>query len=166
VSLDLGFGLCGIPDLEDGKVKRKINVKLLRKIAKHISEEPKRLAMSDWVQKLGQKDWLGLETSEVFDSNYALACQTHEFAKCGTAACIGGWALLFHGKRATDRADSTQRRAGKLIGIDKDQSERLFFVESWPDKFCGRYKNAKTPRGKASAAVARIEHFIKTKGAE
>jgi hypothetical protein len=81
--------------------------------------------------------------------------------KCGTVACIAGWmVLLADGKKSYLTAPEIQARAEEILGKDADR--RLFGTHAWPDNFKDRYDNAKTRRGKALAAAARIEHFIKT----
>ena len=54
--------------------------------------------------------------------------------------------------------------AQELLGLEYAQSDRLFFVDYWPGKFA--YNKAKTKKAKAEIAAKRIEHFIKTGGAE
>jgi hypothetical protein len=131
----------------------KINVKLLRRVAKHIDAEPKRLSMTDWIEK--QRAPLDLVRDTVYATGGAAI---HKFAPCGTAACIGGWTEILSGGRIGS--------AGRLLGLDGGQQDKLFYNQNWPAKFKRRYETAKTPRGKANAAIARIEHFIETKGAK
>lgn len=123
----------------------KMNVKLLRKIQKHILAEPKS-----------------------YDQN-AIISET-----CGTIACIGGWAFLLGGGVRTPSVNELSD-ARDFLGINREQGDRLFEyvttsrLESsmaWPAKFIRQYLAAKTPRGRANAAVRRIDHFIKTNGAE
>lgn len=131
-----------------------MNVKLLRKVKKHILEEPKRLYMRSYVRKRGEG--IGLITSDTH--------RRRAFPRCGTAACIAGWSLILSGKEI----DSTQGyrvEACELIGIPVDKSYRLFDPDGWPAKFReGAKDDGKTETAKVAAA--RIEHFIKTKGAE
>jgi len=137
-----------------------MNVRLLRKIQKHILEEPKRFKMSSWVTR--KED--GNETA--YDTEVANV-KEWKFAKCGTAACIGGWAIILSGKleRARDTCNYG-RMAGKLLEIDHPSENLLFGLCSWPEEYRDKFVNAKTLRARAQAAVARIDHFIKTKGAE
>lgn len=115
-----------------------MNVKLLRKIQKAILAKPER-----------------------YDQNET--CFPN--SSCGTKACIGGWVQHF-----TKSADW-----GTRLGLDEAQLWRLcsgtepkgfVFGHKWPLKFLDAYKNAKTPAGRARVAVRRIDHFIKTNGAE
>jgi hypothetical protein len=126
-----------------------MNVKLLRKIQKHILEEPKRYDQNVWL---------------------AEGAPQNGFATCGTMACIGGWAQILGSKRKP-RAVS-RVNAMRLLGIDRAQAWRLFDSiagvpeDMWPRKFSAAYVKAKTDLGRARAAVRRIDHFIKTRGAE
>lgn len=139
--------------------KLKINVKLLRQIQRAIKKEPRRFEMESWVN--------------IFDS----------IAPCETTACIAGHAIIIDfmrkggtwkrgGRKLYDRIDArrltglTQYRAGKLLGLEAVQSSRLFHLSEWPKRFHGRFGRALTRRAQGAVAIARIDHFIKTKGAE
>lgn len=89
-----------------------MNVKLLRRIIKAIKKEPGQFDMRSWFTR------------------------QRGIPNCGTAACIGGWAVAL-----TKRANPEKARLAS-----KNSRERT--------------KEAVTK------AVARINHFIKTKGAE
>jgi hypothetical protein len=137
------------------KQKRKLNVRLLREVTKHILEEPRRLVMRH-VSITPYSD----ESSFSGDG-----CRAQEYPPCGTAACIAGWTMLLSGEKPYDartQKSSDTTRAGKLLGIDDDEQDALFFVSEWPHQFFHRYWNAGTPRGRAKIASDRIEHFIKT----
>lgn len=95
-----------------------MNVRLLRRVAKHIVEEPRRYNQGSW-------------------------CDRSNDAPCGTMACIAGWAVIL----------------GDKLDPKKIDHERIYHEAK-------RFHAAKTLRGRASVAVARIEHFIKTKGKE
>jgi hypothetical protein len=122
--------------------KRKLNVKLLRRIQKHILEEPKRFWMGWW------------ETSSIPDVNPA---------PCGTTACIAGWALALSGERIADYNPGV--RAARILGLSADGYNKLFFSYAWPEPFLSRYERAEDNRNAkamAKAGADRIEHFIKT----
>lgn len=130
-----------------------MNVELLRNVARHIEATPLRLDM-DVV--IARKDAANFGIKRISD-----------FPPCGTVCCIGGWAIVLSGED-----DSDLRAAKRLLDLDgkfdRDSSEvsRLFHVQFWPESFRSDYEAAKTPAAKARIAVARIEHFIATKGAE
>lgn len=147
--------------------QRQMNTKLLRKVARHIEAEPRRLMMSDWIQHPR------VEGALVYDGS-ASGCQFHLFAKCNTAACIAGWTVLLSDKRPSI---NIAKQAAKLLQLETTtcpedartcatSSDRLFYLNYWPPKYSDAYETAKTPRGKASVTLRRIAHFIKTKGAE
>jgi hypothetical protein len=133
-----------------------MNVRLLRRVAKHILAEPRRYEQGVW-------------------------CEATTSSPCGTTACIAGWAAILGEKldlKTIDHDDLYYRassKARKLLNINRDQAARLFSYPAtsiepdelgWPKRFAKRFFAAKTKRGQAKVAVARIEHFIKTKGAE
>lgn len=125
-----------------------MNVKLLRKVIKHISGESRRLEMAVFGEKVDPSE--------------------PDSPPCGTTACIAGWSMILSGKyKLTEKGfPYDDSAATELLGIDGYQANRLFYVGEWPKKFRDRHDTAKTPRGRSSAAVARIESFIKTNGAE
>lgn len=134
-----------------------MNVRLLRKVKNHILEEPRRFIMRTW---LLTREYVG---GPSYPSDNG--AKEVKFAKCGTAACIAGWAVLLHDKRITNY-DEIARRASELLELDEMKSYRLFGATWWPEPFGSQYRKAKTPTARAKIAAARIEHYIKTEGAE
>lgn len=129
--------------------------RLLRKVAKHILAEPKRFAMSWWYGEgtPGQPLTQGFFTERHISKLIV--------PECGTVACIAGWAvLLTDGNNGYQSGADIHRRAIELLGDAAEDA--LFGTLTWPTRFAERYHHAKTRRGKATAAVDRIEHFIKT----
>lgn len=138
-----------------------MNVKLLRKVKKHILEEPKRLNM------------------DFYGSAYC-----NDAPACGTVGCIAGWsALLSLAKIPEDRYERPAlmkpEKAEAALEITHNQAERLFNEPwivygprkqeghlGWPVNFAKQYLEAETPEYRAKITAARIEHFIKTKGRE
>lgn len=159
---------------ESSEERPKMNVKLLRRIQKHISAEPRRFNMHFWGKHYSQ--YVNLHYSNV--------------PPCRTAGCIAGTACILTGDiqpkklkgiKALLNGDygyidfplSTPFRARRALGLTKEQADRLFLLStmsrsgnSWPDNFELRFNAATTSRQRAKVAVARIDHFIKTKGAE
>jgi hypothetical protein len=128
----------------------KMNVRLLRRVAKHIAAEPRRFQMGDWIIKKSE------EGERFREFSHKGGATLHNFAPCGTAACIGGWTQII----------SKRKNSTAALAIDEYQSLRLFNVSEWPEQFETPYLLAKTPAKRVRIAVARIEHFIKTKGQE
>ena len=138
------------------KSTKKLNVKLLRKIQKHILEEPRRFFMGDFIEK-------GRSGSMIPSDNGT----EQVIPACGTVACIAGWACLFNGLRKPNLM-----KAKALLGLP-DSLDRpdwwtngnggaLFYDDKWPTKFRTPYGKAKLPMTRAKIAAARIEHLIAT----
>lgn len=102
--------------------------------------------------------------------------------RCGTAGCIGGWAIALFAKRrkmslkqaySLSQAFSEHANAGKALGLPRVTQNayaidrnRLFCLDRWPKKFSNAYATARTSLGATRAVVNRIKHFIKTDGEE
>lgn len=145
-----------------------MNVRLLRRIQREILKEPRRFDMDNY-----------------FDMN---ALQ----ARCGTSACIAGWALVLKrhpgkpitetnfpklarmAQRGVDRLSYgrnavLEERGIKALGITEEQAERLFYHAGWPQPFERLYSLAAglhLYQDAAEVACERIEHFIETNGEE
>lgn len=128
-----------------------MNVKLLRKVAKHILQEPKRLVM-----------WKVLVTQ----SKDNPTVDDRPFARCGTAACIAGWTCVLAKTNLEKKTpQNLLDEAERLLGLTVLEAELLFQPTAWPNKFhAGQVDDGKAKTAKVAAA--RIEHFIKTKGKE
>jgi hypothetical protein len=123
-----------------------VNVKLLRKIAKTIVENPRQFSIVNWHKARGE-------------SPRAILCDLPQGKQvsCGTTHCIAGWAQVL----APDRncGQTARDDAQRVLALTDNQARRLFYGNEWPKGFGGW-------RCKPEQAAARIEHFIKTKGAE
>lgn len=134
----------------------KINVKLLRRVQKAIVEHAAHFDMSEWGVGASKADIMHDEPPE---------------SECGTTACIAGFAVILRDGKARP-SEAVALRAAKLLSLDYDSWDfgcngtRLFHVQHWPSKFYHRYSKAKRNLTRARIAAERIEHFIKTKGAE
>lgn len=133
--------------------KPKLNVRLLRKIQKHILEEPRRLKMDNAVV-------LKKGSERSFMSDFRTTQQL--FPACGTAACIAGWAVILSGRMTAEKVDcsdpySIRREADDVLGaclpIGDWMSNPLFFSGSWPEPFSSDYRAADTPRKRAKIAA-------------
>jgi hypothetical protein len=104
---------------------------------------------------------------------------------CQTTACIAGETVLLSRKDVLrnrlikgacnavarikgNKAINFSEEAQKLLNINEFQAEQLFHVVRWPDNFKWEYNSAGFTNFKKLAKVTsdRIEHFIKTNGAE
>ena len=124
-----------------------MNVRLLRKIAKVIQEKPREFSIVTWHRN----------KSVGFDKAILYEVPEEKRVSCRTTHCIAGWAQVLSPDHNCHEAapDDAQR----LLGITDYEASRLFYGYNWPKGFGGLRANAKQ-------AAARIEHFIKTKGAE
>jgi hypothetical protein len=128
----------------------KLNVKLLRKIKKHVEEEPRRLIMARWQQK-GR-------AGELVEDEAA----TFNLPECGTAACIAGWAVNLSGKKIETDVGA---RAMTLLGLTFEQSQNLFNTGNWPGDYGDKFDNETSPERRVKILGKLIDKVIESKGA-
>lgn len=126
--------------------KLKVNVRLLRRIEKHILAEPRRMNMR-----------FGLQRSTA--------------APCGTVGCIAGWAAKLSGAVSPEQFNKLVLDGSDIFPRDEAaaalklpswfDSNKLFYVGEWPEEFRLAYYASKTQRGTVRVVVNRIEHLIK-----
>ena len=133
--------------------KPKLNLKLLRKIQKHILAEPARFVMWTWF--LRRADTTSSYTPDGGNDRV-------KFPDCGTAACIGGWACILSG---ASLAGDIHTRARNLLGLTLDEGRDLFSENRWPLELRAQLMDGKTPLARAKAGAAAIERFIKERAA-
>lgn len=133
----------------DGKPP--LNFALLRRIIKKIKTNPEAYDQHVW----GRKD------SE---------------ARCGTAACIAGWAANLDGKKTLEQLrrnpKSVQKIATKSLGLyvndyELDEVDALFDGTpkwSWPTPFGSAYERAISVEERANVAVQYLKRIISTGG--
>jgi hypothetical protein len=135
-----------------------MNVELLEKVKEHILLKPRTFIMGSFIETIGEVP--GRTTF------YNDAGDIIKFDKCGTAACIAGWATILHEKTNQIPYGKIQDRAKSILGITESQSNRLFYDTFWPKDFYNRYLTAKSQKQRAQVAAERIDHFIATHGKE
>lgn len=128
-----------------------INIPLLVEVKEAILANPNRVNMDKWFGCDIKGDFK-TSSLEVFKHN-----------KCGTTACIAGWAVFLGNP---NNVDYTQFAAADLLGLDPPTSDKLFLSQYWPRKFYSLLYNAETPEEYAQAVADRIDHFIATEGRE
>lgn len=126
-----------------------MNVRLLRRVKKAILDEPKRLDMGDWIY--------------TYEGGLSAP-------KCGTVACIAGWAtLLAVGSIKDVKATAKELRRTQAIisqegmlalGIQSFDADRLFYVDKWPEPYRTAYGTARTAQERADVTAGRIDQFI------
>lgn len=133
-----------ITDPQNQKENR-MNVRLLRRIQKQILKEPRQFYQDAWFER------------------------AEGIPNCGTAACIAGWAIALSKKmtpaKAIGKFKDPSKFGRRLLDLEKEQSEKLFYRENWPSKY-GRLYSSSSIKEKARTAVKRIDRFISTNGAE
>ena len=97
----------------------KLNKPLLKRIIKHIAEEPLRYIQDSWVESRTKATW------------------GEEAPACETAGCIAGWAvflstpkknwlrIIYKQERGSD-SDYIRTKARKLLGLTHDEALALF----------------------------------------
>jgi hypothetical protein len=130
-----------------------MNVRLLRRIAKVIQEKPKEFNMSSW-----HRDKVAARAG-IWSASVDALCELPKERRisCTTTHCIAGWAQVLSPDR--NCKELAEVDAMRLLDIHPEQAMRLFHGCNWPSGY-GKW------RATAAQAAARIEHFIKTKGAE
>lgn len=150
-----------------------MNVKLLKRVRRHILAEPKRLCMATGLMlKKGNVGNTGIKITKM--------------PSCGTVACIAGWAVLLSqetrkwkvrkiARTLTEKNGreknwtSLSYKAKTLLELTNTEAAELFeagpFVSSWPYEWREKLE-ATYPGTRAYARVvaAYITHFIKTNG--
>ena len=111
------------------------NIRLLQKVKRHILEEPKRLYMHDFVQRIG-------------DGHTSVGAES--FPPCGTVGCIAGWVCLLKFGMKYRASSGTADEAAKLLGLDDGQWNELFMRD------CDR----QTTKEDAEFIASKIDHFI------
>lgn len=80
---------------------------------------------------------------------------------CGTAACIGGEALLrFGDTKLRNLNGEGDEEAADLLGLNEETAKDLFYVFNWPEDLGKRYMNAEHEAARREVAADRIERFI------
>jgi hypothetical protein len=122
--------------------KRKINVKLLRKVKRHILLEPKRLNMGCFIAR---KD-------ELQDDPLMYPVK---FPSCGTVGCIAGWAVALSTEKKL-KYGRIEGAAKRLLGLTPRQAYYLFYDED------GIVTAAPQTVWHARQTAKLIDHFIET----
>jgi hypothetical protein len=146
-----------------------MNIKNLNKLLAHLKRQKK----SKYVNRFNMAHW-----GERWYSGMRSALR---YPVCRTQACLAGETILalklgkIHpngGIDLLDRYSSILFEASNELGLTTEQRDRLFYLPNWnngvgwPQKFVEQYNKAKTPAGRLAVAIRRVEHFIKTEGAE
>jgi hypothetical protein len=140
-----------------------MNVKLLRKVQRHILAEPRRLNMGYLAKHQ--------------EGPGAPACQT--------VGCIAGWASILGSRKvewpADEEGDVLVEGTNELwtlgrhkLRLTEGQTKRLFTepgqednaagLLGWPERLSQAYQKAKSAAARAKVTAKRIDLFIKSGG--
>lgn len=125
-----------------------MNIALLKKVRDYIAKYPEKYEQGEW---------------------------------CGTRCCIAGHAIVISGAfrrhEISHPADNLyllflerldrptfMSSGAKILGLTQVQAHRLFAY--WPKRFSYEMDSASSMAARSRVAVKRINHFIKTRGAE
>lgn len=122
-----------------------LNEKLLREVQKQILNEPNSFLMRTWIQRI-----------EYCGAYFTGDKGPQPFPDCGTAGCIGGWAVLLQDQTAQNDS-SIEGRAMKLLGLD---SNSLLHVDYWDVDLQMKYKAKQSTQCRAVIAAEMIERTI------
>lgn len=136
-----------------------LNVKLLRKVKRHILKKPQRLVMSEGIV-------LGAAGEEKTVSDEYGEPTTAKIPECGAVGCIYGWTCMLGNPSIVKNGNAeywnrVRVKAEKLLGItDFHASISLSKVDAWPEEIGTRYYQAKTAENRAKLVGERIDQFI------
>lgn len=136
-------------------MKTKLNIELFKKVRARIAEIPESYNQSTWVRNSSQ-------------------------APCGTVACLAGEAIICNAptveegvaelRRLDEREGSVAETAAELLGLPGGRdyftaNDDTIFDEGadgWPEPYYTQLHEADTPKERAEAAVAFLDHVIAT----
>lgn len=128
-----------------------LNIELLQRVKQKILEEPAQFQMA---------------------KIFAQYCDGHsdlprDIPNCGTAACIGGWAIAIAKKLSPLRASNLAfgwieacEVLGVSIELGRDWPRELMELGAWPEDLRGDWFQADTLEARARVAAARIDRFV------
>lgn len=148
--------------------KLQMNIEKLRAAVKFIAQEPRRLNMSSYTERVSFKE---------------------EFKNpsCGTTFCLAGVGIMLEAiKRKVDYIEIIQegknedKIAGNIFDIQKDMRIRLFHLRYWPEVYRKQYIKFRDDmlfchnphvynyitKKLVGILDERVEFFIKTKGTD
>jgi len=140
-------------------------IRLLRKVQKHILEEPRRMNMETWLRtRIQGKRYFAFRG---FGVNRA---ENPATPPCGTAGCIAGWVMMLTPMKPEERSyiinvGNAAHSAQEKLGLDYYQGSRLFLPSDWPEPYKSKLAKAKIGTKKYAQVVSdRIDYFIQTDG--
>lgn len=137
---------------------REPNIERLLRIRDQVLAEPAVFDMTDYVIVSDCGTTLCFGARAALDAGFITLRETpRPGARCTFYEITPSGAL--HGSEMRDLAMAA-------LSINEKQAKRLFHLEHWPSAFWTPFLRAKTTQDRATIAAKRIEHFIRTEGAE
>ncbi len=130
----------------------RLNVKLLKRVRKHVLAEPGRLNMWAWLVKEVSKT-CGIKKLPTPNPNNPKPLFQLKVGKCDTVGCIAGW-VVFLGDppEHSTPVGMISMRAAELLGIPLGKAEGLFWPHRWAPEMLTKLKKTR-PGTKAHAEV-------------
>lgn len=127
-----------------------VMVVVLDAIKAHFREDPRRLFMEQWYVRKGSL-------------THHIKFRDYDYPPCGTVACIAGWICLLFGDKQPPPDFRETETANALMGLGSYTlyTDRLYYLDKWPEEFRDAYKLAHTPEERTEVTCNRIDHFIK-----
>jgi hypothetical protein len=122
-------------------------------------EDSKKIMMDSWIKPADELD-------------------KRDHSPCGTAGCIAAWAVLLSGGKVKGMnclewrgeglyKEAISFRAKEILGLSISQASNLFYPNRWPEQYLERLHRWEPGEKRYAKVVCdKIDHFIKTKGAE
>jgi hypothetical protein len=141
-----------------------------------VTIEQLKKAIRDNAEHFSISTWFTVEFDN--DTDAANSLNAEDLNKCGTTACIAGFACILAGTSlgfdpvmgyVAVEADSTKypisQAAMHVLGWDKNDHYRyshpLFNLSRWPEHLAAAYASNVTRAGRAEIACAAIDHFAR-----
>lgn len=131
-----------------------MNKELLLRVKAHILEEPRRLNMSNWMDRVE----IGAEIAHIYESGSVHIMRQDEVPPCGTVGCIAGWAAVLDGVPMDDIGGWAGREA---LGLNEFEGGELFYPGYWPNRDdYYEYKGCGNAQQRAQVVARVIDAFI------
>lgn len=138
-------------------MKKKINRRLLAQVKEHFLEEPRRLAMSVFLDQCALPGRIIGRDYERWNKNCNKfeELTTRTAPPCGTVGCIAGLAVFLSNEPLPG---NVAERAQKLLGLT---DKTLFYPDDWPAPVFKRFQKAKSNRARAKIVAEMIDRAAK-----
>lgn len=134
------------------KPPQNFNEQILQQLKKHITENPTRLIMGNWV--------LNREPGCIIN-DYGARVPVPE---CGTVGCAATWINILddvNNNIPREKFDGVDiDRATEILNVDYTQTYKLFYIEHWPYKLYNAFENETDLKKRAETFCKAVDWFI------